>query len=102
MIDEEDLADLPPYCRDAIRAALIAAEEDRDPKEDYRQLMRLGHLLMGGAVPGPATIISAIAAGVSLLRWVDKKKKRRNRRRRRRGTAAGLAAYRASKMAGRK
>lgn len=102
MIDEDDLKDIPPQARAAIIAALNAVEEDRDPKEDYRQLMRLAHLLIGGAVPGPATIISAVAASVSLLRWADKKRKRRNRRRRRRGQAAGLAAYRASKLAGRK
>lgn len=102
MIDEDDLKDIPPHARAAIIAALNAVEEDRDPKEDYRLLMRLGALLTGGIMPSPATIISAVAASVSLLRWVDKKRKRRNRRRARRGQKAGLAAYRASKLAGRK
>ena len=97
MIDDEDLKDLPSHVRLAIKAALRAAEEDRDPKVDREELMQLGFMLMGGAVPTPAVIIAAVGASVSLLRWGVAKHKRRINKSRAAGISAGLAARASSK-----
>lgn len=102
MTDEELLneltADLPLNARRAVRAALRAAtDETTDPRADFVSLMRLGHVLAGGAVPPVAVLISAVAGAVGLLKWAHKKKKRRISKSRRNAMSAGLNARRASR-----
>lgn len=100
---EDEVHDLvseyPPNVRKAIKAALYAADSKRDPKKDAKVLADLGALIAAGGKPGPATIIAAVAAGVSILRWQSDKRKRRIARQRAAYTAAGLAAKRASELA---
>lgn len=99
----EEINDLtegyPHNVRRAIKAALYAAEEKRDPKADAKALAELGALIASGANPSPATIIAAIAGGVSLLRWGINKRKTRIRNTRGRATTAGLSAKRSSRYA---
>ena len=99
----EDLMDgLRPDVKRAIRAAFEAAEGDNDEQHDYRALMQLGHLLAGGAPPPVAVIIAAVGAAVSLLRWQRRKRRKRINISRKNAMSAGMAAYRASKLAGRR
>jgi len=99
---EELISQHRPEVRAALRAAFAAAEGDNDVTDDYAALAKLGHLLAGGASPPAAIIIAAVGAAVSLLRWQQRKRRKRINRSRRRGMRAGLAAYNASKLAGRR
>ena len=97
---EELLDGHRPAVKQAMRAALkVMNDEKRDPKEDYIQLAKLGHLLAGGAAPPVAVIISAVEAAISLLRYHRRARGKRINRSRISGMSAGLAAYRASKIA---
>jgi hypothetical protein len=97
---KEDLKDLlegyPPNVRTAILTALEAAEEPNDPEGDVKELAELGMLLAAGAKPGAGTIIAAIGAAVSLLRWGVDKRQKRIKERRGSAVSAGLSAKRSS------
>ena len=95
---EELLEGHRPEVKRAVRAALSAIENDTDPEDAALDLAKLGSTLAAGAKPSPAIIVAAIVAGIQLLKWGVKKRQRRIARSRARGTAAGLAAHRASRQ----
>ena len=100
---EELISQHRPEVRAALRAAFAAAEsDDNDIQHDYRALMQLGHVLAGGAAPPVAVVIAAVGAAISFLRYTQRKRRRRINISRRRGMGAGLSAYQASRLAGRR
>lgn len=95
------IEDEPPEVQKAIRRAIRLLEEDDGPQpaEALHTLVKLGSTAAAGTRPSGALIVEAIAALLTLGRTVQQKHRAKVAQSRRKGTAAGLAAYQASKAA---
>jgi hypothetical protein len=99
-VTEDDLKGLRPAVAAAVRAALAAPQEDSDPEDDRKDLMELAIMLMGGASPPSMVLVAAVGAIVRLLKLGSAHRREVIEKSRRAGTAAGLAAWHASRAVG--
>lgn len=95
------LKDEPPDVQKAVRRAIKLLEEDDGPtpEDALHTLVRLGSTAASGTRPSGPLIVEAVAALLTLGRTLHQKRKKKIAKSRREGTAAGLAAYQASKAA---